>query len=383
MARIPGILLVLAIAAAAALPAAAADAPPPDAAERERIVSLGPWPPAVARDPSNRVSGKPGAIALGERLFSSPRLSGEAGIRCATCHEQWRSFMDGRAKGEGVARGRRNTMTLLNVSLNRWFGWDGANDSLWAQSIRPMLDPREMKSGAAQVAGLMRSDPELVDAYAKAFGTALPAEDEAVLVDVAKALAAYQETLFSGRTAFDDFRDALARGDARAAARYPAAAQRGVRLFVGKGQCVSCHAGPNFSDNAFRRSLIGAASADAEPDTGRQGGLAAVLASRFNLLGRYNDDATRASAGHTRQAAAEPNANREGFFRTPSLREVAATGPYMHDGSVASLCDAAREHAQGQPALSLDERRDVLAFLRTLGVDPDPPFVDQALLRCR
>jgi cytochrome c peroxidase len=368
------ILLSLMLALVAGRAAADADV--------DRILALGPWPPALQHDPSNRVSGQPAAIALGVRLFSSPSLSGAAGIRCATCHEQWRGFVDGRTTGLGAEPGTRNTLPLRNVALNGWFGWDGANDSLWAQSIRPLLDAREMKSSPAHVAAVMRRDADFATLYAQAFDAPLPADDEALLVDVGKALAAYQETLLSGRTAFDDYRDALARGDARAAARYPQAALRGLRVFVGKGQCVSCHAGPNFSDGTFHRSLIASPQPDGTPDTGRQHGLQALLASRFNRLGRYNDDVTRATAQPTREAAAAVASDHAGAFRTPSLREATATGPYMHDGSVENLCDALRPHVAGGVELARDERRDIVAFLRTLSVEASPPHVDERIFKC-
>ena len=374
--------LALALLLLLVVGSAAAQAVKFDADERERVATLGPWPPPAKVDPSNRVSGQPAAIALGERLFSTASLSGVGGLRCASCHEQWRGFVDGRTTGLGAEPGARNTLPLRNVALQRWFGWDGANDSLWAQSVRPMLDPREMKSSPARVAAVMRGDADLSAGYAKAFGAPQPSDDEALLVDVGKALAAYQETLVSARTPFDAFRDALAKADARDAAPYPAAAQRGLRVFVGKGQCIACHAGPNFSDGAFHRSSIASRRPEGEPDTGRQHGLQALLASRFNLLGRYSDDATRATAAHTRQAAADASAV-VGLFRTPSLREVAATGPYMHDGSVENLCDALRPHAEGGVELSRSERVDVVAFLRTLGVEARPPYVDERVFLCR
>ena len=350
--------------------------------ERERIGALGPWPPAAKVDVTNRVSGRPAAVALGERLFSAASLSGVGGLRCASCHEPWRAFVDGRTTGFGAEPGSRNTLPLRNVSLQRWFGWDGANDSLWAQSVRPLLDPREMKSSPARVSAVLRGDAQLSLAYAEAFGAPLPADDEALLVDVGKALAAYQETLVSPRTPFDTLRDALAQGDAGEAATYPVAARRGLRVFVGKGQCISCHSGPNFSDGAFHRSLVASLGPEGEPDTGRQHGLQALLASRFNLLGRYNDDGSRASAALTRQASAEV-AGTANFFRTPSLREAAATGPYMHDGSVENLCDAVRPHAEGGIELTRSERVDVVAFLRTLSADSRPPHVDERVFLCR
>src|SRR6186997_869600 len=215
-----------------------ADLPPLRPDEVASVVSLGPWPPPAARDASNRVSGSAEAVALGEALFHSTRLSTVGGLRCASCHAPWRRFTDGRARALGAEDGARNTPSLLNVRLQHWFGWDGGNDSLWSQSIRPMLDAREMRADAAHVARALRDDELLQRLYEQAFGQAPPADDETAMVDAGKALAAFQETLASGRTPFDDFRDALLRGDGSAAQRYPAAAQRGLRLFVGAARCV-------------------------------------------------------------------------------------------------------------------------------------------------
>jgi len=340
-------------------------------AETARILAHGPWPQPATRDPSNRWSGKPEAIALGERLFFSPRLSGNAGVLCASCHEPWRGFTDGRPRAFGLAAVDRNTPSLANVRLHRWFGWDGANDTLWAQSIRPLLEPREMASSPGRVAALVRGDPELRAAFAAAFG-APPADDEAVLVGVGKALAAYQETLESGRTPFDDLRDALARADPEAAARYPVPARRGLRIFIGTGNCASCHAGPTFTDGAFHDVGTASRRQNGVPDAGRQDGVRKLVANRFNLLGRYADDPSHAKAAGTREAARETNV--AGAFRTPGLRDVALTAPYMHDGSLATLCEVAERHpgrrpggaARGQASLSAAERSDLVAFLETL-----------------
>jgi cytochrome c peroxidase len=336
-------------------------------AETARILAHGPWPQPKTRDPSNRGSGRPEAIALGERLFFSPRLSGNAGVLCASCHEPWRGYTDGRPRAFGLEAVDRNTPSVVNVRLHRWYGWDGANDTLWAQSIRPLLDPREMASSPDRIAALVRGDPELRGAFAAAFG-APPADDEVVLAGVGKALAAYQETLDSGRAPFDDVRDALARADPEAAARYPAPAQRGLRIFIGRGNCASCHAGPNFTDGAFHAVDTASRRQNGAPDAGRQDGIRKLLANRFNLLGRYGDDPSDARAAGTRAAAKEKNV--AGAFRTPSLRDVALTAPYMHDGSLATLCEVAERHPEKRPggraSLSAAERSDLAAFLETL-----------------
>ena len=345
-------------------------------AEVRQILAHGPWPPAAAPDRSNRVSGNPDAIALGERLFFSPRLSGTGGVLCASCHEPWRAFTDGRPRGLGLTVVDRNTPTLMNVRFNRWFGWDGSNDSLWAQSIRPLLEPREMDSSAGRIGALIRGDPFLSSAYEKAFGTKPPPNDEEVLAGVGKALAAYEETLTSGRTPFDDFRDAVAHGDARAEARLPAAAQRGLRVFLGKGGCESCHSGPSLADGDFHDTGVVSARQNGEVDSGRRDGVQKLLANRFNLLGPYNDDPSGATAARTRLVSAGEGAARA--FRTPGLRNVVLTAPYMHDGSVATLCDAVRLHpARKAPLLTAQERNDLVAFLRTL-TDAGPRLSDSS-----
>lgn len=356
------------------------DGPPLRPDELASIGSLGPWPPAAAGDASNRVSGRAEAAALGEALFHSTRLSTVGGLRCASCHEPWRHFTDGRARALGAESGARNTPSLLNVRLQHWFGWDGANDSLWSQSIRPMLDVREMRSNAAHVAQALREDEILKRLYALAFGHAPPADDETALVDAGKALAAYQETLTSDRTPFDAFRDALARADGPAVQRYPVAAQRGLRLFIGRGRCNACHAGPNFSDGEFHRSTIVSKLHDGTDDSGRALGLEKLLASPYARNGRFSDE-VHAARGPAPQPA------QAGAFRTPGLREVSTTAPYMHDGSFANLCDALQPHAalegRPMPALTLAERRDVVAFLRTLSAQERAVLIDEDAMVCR
>jgi len=372
------ILWIGVAAAALAAPAAAGDPVLLDFSPEEirRIRQHGPWPPPSARDPSNRVSGNAEAIALGERLFFDPRLSATGAIACSSCHVPEIGWTDLRARAEGLQRVDRNTPALVNVRLNRWFGWDGANDSLWAQSIRPILDPREMDAGPAHVARLVREDAELGCRYRKIFGE--QDESETLLVNVAKSLAAFQETLASARTPFDEFRDALEHGDREAAARYPLAAQRGLRIFVGKGACSLCHFGPGFTNGEFGDTGIPFFIAPGKVDPGRFGGIEKLRASRFSLLGPWNDDPKRADGAATRHVvAAQRNF---GEFKVPSLRNVALTAPYMHNGSLATLRDVVqhyseidpdRVHSDGEKILkplhlSGGEAADLVAFLDSL-----------------
>jgi cytochrome c peroxidase len=344
------------------------------------ILRHGPWPQPVLRDPSNRVSGDPAAIALGQRLFFDPRLSGNGTVACASCHAPAKAWTDGRAQASGLAPLDRNAPSILNAALLRWFSWDGGADSLWAQALRAMLDPREMGAGAPLVANVVRSDAGLDCRYRAAFGGAQP-DDERLLVDAAKAIAAFVETRSSGRTPFDEFRDALARGDREAAARYPLAAQRGLQLFVGTGSCSVCHFGANFTNGEFHGVGVPFMVAPGRVDTGRHGGIKRLLADPYNLRGEYNDDPSRASATKTRHVELQ-HAN-FGQFKTPSLRNVALTAPYMHDGRLATLrevvrhyseLDLERLHTHGEQLLrplKLSEREsdDLVAFLESL-TDP-------------
>jgi cytochrome c peroxidase len=346
-------------------------------AERRAIAAHGPWPPAFAPDPSNRASGNQDAVDLGERLFFERRLSANGEVSCSRCHIPERNWTDGEARALGLARVDRNTPSLKNVRLQRWFGWDGANDSLWAQSIRPLLDARELGLSAGQVAALVRSNADLSCRYRKVFG-AVPAQDEAVLVGVGKALAAFQETLVSGRTAFDEFRDALVRGDAAGVAKYPQAAQRGLKIFVGTGRCNVCHLGPAFTNGEFHDTGIAFFIEKGRVDPGRHAGIRKLRASPFNLLGPYNDDPTRSTATGTRHVRLEHR--NFGEFRTPSLRKLALTAPYMHNGRLATLRDVVdhystispdRLHSDGEAILrplrlEAGEARDLVLFLQTL-----------------
>jgi cytochrome c peroxidase len=312
------------------------------------IVQHGPWPMPWRGDPSNRVSRSPAAIDLGNRLFFDARLSRTGTVSCATCHVPEKNWSDGRKLGVGLQEMDRNTPSLANIRHSRWFGWDGMNDSLWAQSTRPMLESREMNATEAHVAKVLRDDAELACRYRKAFGHGAPADDEALMVDLGKALAAFQETLVTGRSAFDDFRDALERNDWKAVASYPEPAQRGAKIFVGKGACNLCHVGPNFTHGEFHEIGMPIFRKSGGVDWGRYQAIKMLKASRFNLLGPYNDDERRSTATSTRFVALVPQTFEQ--FKVPSLRNSALTAPYMHNGHLPSLEHVVRHYSDLNPA---------------------------------
>lgn len=354
------------------------------AAEVAAVLRHGPWPVATAPDPSNRLSGTPAGEALGQRLFFDPGLSANGRVACVSCHHPPRAFTDARATSTaGLAPVDRNAPTLVNLRLSRWYGWDGGHDNLWSQSIRPILDPREMGRDATTVAAHVRATPALAACYDEAMGTPPAVQpDEAVLVGVGKALAAFMETFVTPATPFDEFRDSLGRGDRAAAARYPLPAQRGLRIFTGKGNCAVCHFGPNFTNGEFADTGIPYFIAAGGVDAGRHEGIKRVQADPRNLLSRWNDDPARAAATSTRHV--EATQRNFGEFRVPSLRNVARTAPYMHNGSLATLRDVVRHyselneerlHADGERilkplGLTEDESADLVAFLESLSAPP-------------
>lgn len=282
-----------------------------------RILSHGPWPQPWLPDRSSPVAGRPAAIDFGRRLFFDARMSPSGRISCSSCHRPELAWSDGRPLGIGLKPGTRNTPGLLDVRDRRRLGWTGAGATLWLQSLRPLLDATEMGSSAQHVKSHIESQPELAAAYAELFGRAIAGTDaETASTDAAKALAAYQETIVSGRTAFDDFRNALVASDRSAAASYPPAALRGLAVFIGAGGCRTCHAGPGFTDDSVRDVGLGLR------------------------------------------------------MRVPTLRNVARTAPYMHDGAQATLADAIGAHAEfpgnSGRALTNHEVADLAAFLGTL-----------------
>jgi cytochrome c peroxidase len=278
-------------------------------------------------------------VALGKRLFEDPELSSTGTIACATCHDPRLSFADGERTGKGVTGRRlvRHTPTLWNAAFSPLLFWDGRAPSLEQQVRFPVEHPDEM--GDTLDNAVLRLKRHV--SYEQAFAQAFPDRPEISADGIAKALAAYERTLISPPTRFDRW----IAGDASA---LTPAEISGFALFMGKGRCTNCHAGFAFTDHGFY-------------DIGLPGG----------DLGR----------GPIIGLPAVRHA-----FKTPTLRELAWTAPYMHDGSLATLEDVLRHYESGgvgRATQSRDlprklqltdvERRDLIAFLETLSSD-DPPL---------
>lgn len=385
--------------------------------EQRRIAQHSPLPPAPP-EATNQVADDPRAIALGRSLFFDERLSGDGTRSCASCHEPRLAFTDGRRVAEGAAAGRRNTPALWNVAQQRWYFWDGRADTLWSQALGPIESDIELDGSRTAIVHTLRNDAELARAYGQVFGDlpdlgALPARAhpggdaqavrawnqldgnqrssiDRVFANVGKALAAYQRQIVSNDSRFDRFAARLASGDATAGELLSQQEQRGLRLFVGKAGCRTCHSGANFSDGEFHALMLpddsSGSTGSAARDPGRWDGLAQLEANSFNAAGPHSDDPEGERAQRLRASRRIPDL--WGQFKTPSLRNVDLTAPYMHAGQFASLEDVLHfyntlEGAQSGGhhqetvlvplGLSPAELADLAAFLRSLSdgaVDP-------------
>jgi cytochrome c peroxidase len=377
------ILIVIAVAMSSSLATAEPESAKKLLLTKEeigKVIRHGPWPPPLKRDPSNRVSGNGAAIELGRAFFFDSRLSKSRKLSCASCHNPKLGWTDGLPRAVADAgKLDRNTQSLIDVRFSRWFGWDGQADNLWAQSIRPTIAPKEMNATPSHVVKVLRSDKKLSKKYTEVFGSPPnDVEPEPTLVNIGKALAAFQETLVSARTPFDTFRDALAGKDWSEAGRYPIAAQRGARIFVGRGRCNVCHFGPRFTSGEFHDAGVPYFIGPSKVDPGRHKGISLVKRSPWNLAGKYNDGATKSGAWATQQVA---QLHRNfGEFKIPTLRGLTDTAPYMHNGSLPTLervvqhyseINIERLHADGERILrpfklAPQEIADLVSFLKSL-----------------
>jgi cytochrome c peroxidase len=327
---------------------------------------------------------RPELVSLGDKLFNDVRLSIDDSVSCATCHDPAKGFVDGKPVSEGVKGGKtaRNSPTVLNAMFNASQFWDGRSSTLEDQAQLPIINPNEMgmPDGAA-VEAKVRAIPEYASAFRQLFGR------DATFADIAVAIAAFERTQFSGNAPFDRF----IQGDTKAISE---SARRGWALFNGKGRCNECHAGnavnPLFSDQKFHNIGI-AAHKQNFPALAREG-LQVVrtgdqkqidelaIASKFTELGRFLVTKFESDVG---------------AFKTPTLRNIVVTAPYMHDGSLATLWDVMDHYNKGgvpnpyldggmqRLGLTEPELDDLVAFLATLTDDRFAKLGDTELARQR
>lgn len=310
----------------------------------------------------------PALAELGRKLFFDTRLSADGKTSCASCHQPDKAFQDGLAKARGAFGqvGTRNTPSLLHVGLQQTLFWDGRRSRLSEQAIDPLLNPREHALGSesqleSRLAGLQDYAP-LVSAATDRRSQ----EQPRLTALIGQALAAFEQTLSDGESAFERFKY---RGDDSALSP---AAKRGWLLFSGRAQCTGCHQVGNtapvlLTDHGFH-ALPAQRTASALGD----------LVNRFEALMHAGQAPDRVLLSDDELAALGRFVVTEdpldiGAFKTPSLRNVALTAPYMHDGSVATLQEAVeleiyyRSTQDGRPLiLTDDEKSDLVAFLNAL-----------------
>jgi cytochrome c peroxidase len=277
-------------------------------------------------------------VELGRLLYFETRISKDKTLSCASCHNPWHGFAEPRATSQGVGGlfGKRNSPTVINRLFSKEQFWDGRAADLEAQAHGPLTNPIEMAMPSHdEVVKRLTAIPGYAPLFEKAFGS-----KEITMARAAQAIASYERTVVSGNSAYDRYqagqKDALS-----------AEAVRGLALFNGKANCVTCHAGFNFTDESYHNLGVGMTGKD--PDVGR---------------------------------FAETKAESEkGAFKTPTLRNIVQTPPYMHDGSEPTLLAVVAFYDKGgnpnptlakevQPLkLTAQEKQDLVAFMEALTGD--------------
>jgi len=334
--------------------------------------------PPLPADPTNSVADDPRAAEFGQQLFFDARLSATGSVSCSTCHQAERHFTDGLDKGQGIGQSKRNTPSIVGVAYSPWLYWDGRRDSLWSQALSPLEDPVEHGGNRQQYAHFIETTAEYLERYETLFGAwpdlSDPASVDLVFANLGKAIAAYERLLMPGRSRFDDYVDAVVANDAAAKQElFNPDEEHGLQLFIGEANCTQCHNGPLFTNNEFHNT--GVLSYPGEvPDRGRIAGVREVLSTQFNCRSEFNDAQFKECA---ELEFARSGYEVMGAFRTPSLRNLAGTAPFMHKGQLKSLADVL-QHYNDAPdamighneakALNLDDRelQQIEAFLNTL-----------------
>lgn len=289
----------------------------------------------------------PEKVELGKLLYFDPRLSSDGTISCASCHDPNKGWSNGAQFATGVdgQMGGRNSPTVLNTVYQRFQFWDGRAGSLEEQALGPIQNPIEMNLTLEEAVERLSAIEGYRARFQDVFGS------EVTAAGIGQAIAAFERTVISGNAPYDRFKA----GDASALSE---AAARGMKLFFGKANCSACHAGPNFTDNGFHNLGVGIEAS--EPDLGRQ-----------VVSGQLGD---------------------RGSFKTPTLREIARTAPYMHDGSLQTLEEVVAYYNRGGTAnaqldeeiyelkLSEQELADLVVFLKEALSSPDYPSVEPPVL---
>ena len=362
--------------------------------------------PPIPVDPSNSVSADFRAAELGHALFFDSRLSTNQQISCASCHRPELRFTDGMDKGRALGQSMRNTPSIVGLAYSPWLYWDGRRDSLWSQALSPLEDLQEQGSNRMYIARLVTEDSVYSEQYRLLFGelpdftdrsrfpeNASPGlkpewytawgnmqeEDQElvnhIFANAGKAIAAYERLLMPSRSRFDVYAQALLEDqDAVPDSIYSINEIKGLRLFIGEARCIECHNGPLFTNFEFHNTGIISYPGDL-PDRGRIDGVREVRLNPFNCQSSYSELAPDQCLEliHAREGV-----ELIGAMKTPSLRNLDGTGPYMHKGQIRTLTETLEHyneapfamigHNEAEMPLGLlsFELKQLEAFLNTL-----------------
>ncbi|MDH5257545.1 MAG: hypothetical protein OEX07_06040 [Gammaproteobacteria bacterium] len=369
------------------------------------------------KDETNRVVNNPDAARLGKKLFFEKRFSADGTVSCSSCHNPEFYFTDGLAQAVGLFKTTRNAPTIVGASNDIWFFRDGRVDSLWSQALHPIENPLEHRSSRSQFAKVIFNDPDLKVDYEKVFGPmvdisnstrfpenagpiqikqmrknwqSMAATDQKIITDIfvngGKAIAAYETLLQPSPSRFDKYVKAVDKGDvAKMKEHLTKNEVAGLKIFIDKGKCFICHNGPMFSDQGFHN--IGTPPLNVKKyDYGRSKAVRRVKSNPFNCLSEYNDaknkncDELEYMVFHDEDTLAA--------FKTPGLRNVTKTGPYMHAGQYKTLADVIKHYNKPPPTkvgmnklLDIDlndlEMQQLEAFLTSL----DSPVLDASVIK--
>lgn len=381
--------------------------------------------PSLTKAYSNRFADMEEAAIFGQTLFFDRNLSGNKRFSCAHCHQPNQAFTDGKPRGVAFAQVQRNTPSILGLAYSPWLYWDGRKDSLWSQALEPLESLAEQNISRAAITRYVLS--RYGQPYQEIFGRVVPSdhnrdpmnseeiasilsriplaaspigneahqtnwqampEDDQKLVNlvfsnVGKAIMAYERRLIPTPSRFDQFISAIDEGRVNEAREiFSINEVKGLRLFMGQANCASCHNGPLFTNFEFHN--IGAPEPDiTRVDKGRATGVLKLKEDSFTCLSDYSD----ASRDHCLELIYLKSKGLEliGAFKTPSLRNIELTSPYMQSGQLSTLREVVAHYNKPKPpfydpkqhkerphfdiiplALTPDESEQLVAFLKSL-----------------
>jgi len=377
--------------------------------------------PALPPDPTNKYADNPAAIKLGHKLFFDKRFSANGEVACASCHKPGKSFTDGLARSRGIGETSRSAPGIIGIAFSPWFFWDGRSDSLWSQALGPLESAVEHGGNRSQYARIIYRDPTYRKMYEELFDVmpdlsditrfpinAAPVSDlvadakwlnmsdadrksvTRIYVNMGKAIAAYERLLLPGPSRFDNYVEAVLKGNHTGRKILSANEIAGLKLFIGKAMCITCHQGPLFTNHGFHNvaspdpaakkpehmlPLFFALKDKPPADTGRLKGIQQALESEFNCINEYSDAKVEDCA--ELKFANKKRNEISGTFKVPTLRNITSTAPYMHAGQFANLADVLKHYNTAPTApvgynelkplnLKLEQLEQIESFLHSL-----------------